>query len=69
MKEAAAIVITGGEDNSRRLGAAAPAAVSAFAAEEHVDNEQLRRAMSTQYPRSMSTVVEREYRKHTYHTQ
>ena len=58
-----------GSEGAGQLGVEGPAAVDAFAAEDDVENEQLRRAWSTQYPRSVSTVVEREYRNHTYHTQ
>jgi len=69
MTAAAAIVCAGGADGARQQGAEEPAAVSVFAAEDDVENEQLRRARSTQYPRSVSTVAEREYRNRTYHTQ
>jgi hypothetical protein len=69
MVREAAIVFAGGADSATRLGAEGPAAVSVFAAEDDVENEQLRRARSTQYPRSVIAVVEREYRNHTYVTQ
>ena len=58
-----------GVDWQKVLEAKRPTADDAYAAEDDVENEQLRCGRSTQYPRSVSAIAKREYRNCTFHTQ